>query len=334
MAIQHSIVHLIDKQPNGEAATLHARDSELAASQAMEDLLAKLNDTYNAKPKVWGFFNADSVTYPFSVWLGRYLDGSDDFVAFSRQAADHLKTLMEGNNLSVGGHVLFAHYRQGESDYLAIALLHHSEGVSVTESLDVASTRQLDLAQLHLAARIDLSDWRGDSPSKQYISFTKGKGGKRIADYFRDFIGCEEGIDAPGETRTLLKAFSDYVESEDFAEEQAREKTDNLIDYANTQARAGQPITLDELSELVDDKQPKAFYDYIRNKDYGLAAEIPPDKRTLHQFRRLTGRAGGLSISFESHLLGSQVEYDETHDQLIIHQVPTSLRDQIKRRGE
>nr|WP_297459813.1 nucleoid-associated protein YejK [uncultured Halomonas sp.] len=333
MPILRSIVHLIDKQADGTPATLHARDSELAASQALEHLLDDLNDSYNAKPKIWGLFNADSVTYPFSGWLGRYLEGGD-FVAFSRQAADHLKTLMEGNNLSVGGHVLFALYRQGESDYLAIALLHHSDGVSVTESLDVAPARQLDLGQLHLAARIDLSDWRGDSPSKQYISFIKGKGGKRIADYFRDFIGYEEGVDAPGETRTLLKAFSDYVESEDFAEEQAREKTDNLIDYANTQARTGQPITLDELSELIDDEQPKAFYDYIRNKDYGLAAEIPPDKRTLHQFRRLTGRAGGLSISFESHLLGSQVEYDEAHDQLIIHQVPTALRDQIKRRGK
>lgn len=334
MPIQRSIVHLIDKQPNGEAATLHARDSELAASQAMEDLLARLNDNYNTKPKVWGLFNDDRVTYPFSGWLGEYLAEPETFVDFTRRAADHLKTLMEGNNLSVGGHVLFAHYREGDSEYLAIALLHHSDGVSVTESLEVAPARQLDLGQLHLAARIDLSDWRGEDPSRQYISFTKGKGGKRIADYFRDFIGCEEGVDAPGETRTLLKAFSDYVESEDFAEEQAREKTDALIDYANTQARTGQPVTLDELSELVDGEQPKAFYDYIRNKDYGLGSEIPPDKRTLHQFRRLTARAGGLSISFESHLLGSQVEYDETHDQLIIHQVPTSLRDQIKRRRE
>lgn len=334
MPIQHSIVHLIDKQPDGEPAVLHARDSELGDSPAMHDLLAELNDSYNAKSKVWGFFNADRATYPFSTWLAGYLDGGEDFVAFSRQAADHLKTLMEGNNLSVGGHVLFAHYRQGEADYLTISLLHHSDGVSVTDALDVAPARQLDLGQLHLAARIDLSDWRGDEPSRQYISFIKGKGGKRIADYFRDFIGCEEGVDAPGETRTLLKAFSDYVESEDFAEEQAREKTETLIDYANNQARTGQPITLDELSGLVDDEQPKAFYDYIRNKDYGLAAEIPPDKRTLHQFRRFTGRTGGLSISFESHLLGSQVEYDESQDQLIIHQVPKALRDQIKRRRE
>ncbi len=64
-------------------------------------------------------------------------------------------------------------------------------------------------------------------------------------------------------------------------------------------------MTLDALSELMDDQQPRAFYDYIRNKDYGLSPEIPADKRTLNQFRRFTGRAEGLSISFEAHLLGS-----------------------------
>ena len=34
----------------------------------------------------------------------------------------------------------------------------------------------------------------------------------------------EEGIDAPAETRTLLKAFSDYVEKEDFDDEASRAK--------------------------------------------------------------------------------------------------------------
>ncbi|HFD8628534.1 TPA: nucleoid-associated protein, partial [Pseudomonas aeruginosa] len=148
------------------------------------------------------------------------------------------------------------------------------------------------------------------------------------------FIGCQEGVDSPSETRTLLKAFSDFVESEDMAEEQAREKTETLVDYATSQARIGEPMTLDALSELMDDQQPRAFYDYIRNKDYGLSPEIPADKRTLNQFRRFTGRAEGLSISFEAHLLGSKVEYDEERDMLIIRQLPTQLKDQLKRRKD
>lgn len=102
---------------------------------------------------------------------------------------------MEESNLSTGGHVLFAHYQQGMTDYLAIALLHHSEGVAVTDALDVTPAKHLDLGQLHLAARINISEWQNNKQSKQYISFIKGKNGKKVSDYFRDFIGCQEGVD-------------------------------------------------------------------------------------------------------------------------------------------
>ena len=332
MPIRHCIVHLIDKKPDGSPAVLHARDSELAASDAIENLLADLNDSYNAKQgKAWGFFHGESGAYPLSGWLKQYLEGDTDFTAFSRQAVEHLQKLMEESNLSTGGHVLFAHYQQGMTEYLAIALLHHSEGVAVNAELDVTPSRHLDLGQLHLAARINLSEWKNNQNSKQYISFIKGKNGKKVSDYFRDFIGCQEGVDGPGETRTLLKAFSDFVESEDLPEEAAREKTQTLVEYATTQTKLGEPVTLEELSSLIDEDRPKAFFEHIRNKDYGLSPEIPADKRTLNQFRRFTGRAEGLSISFEAHLLGDKVEYDEAAGTLIIKNLPTQLKDSLKR---
>lgn len=335
MPIRHCIVHLIDKKPDGTPAVLHARDAELSASDAIENLLSDLNDSYNAKQgKAWGLFHGESGAYPFSGWLKRYLDEEQDFTAFSRQAVEHLQKLMEESNLSTGGHVLFAHYQQGMTDYLAIALLHHSEGVAVNAELDVTPSRHLDLGQLHLAARINLSEWQNNKNSKQYISFIKGKNGKKVSDYFRDFIGCQEGVDGPGETRTLLKAFSDFVESEDLAEEVAREKTQTLVEYATSQTKMGEPVTLDELSSLIDEDRPRAFFEHIRNKDYGLSPEIPADKRTLNQFRRFTGRAEGLSISFEAHLLGSKVEYDEEAGTLVIKGLPTQLIDQLKRRKD
>jgi hypothetical protein len=200
MPIRHCIVHLIDKKPDGTPAVLHARDSELAESAAIENMLADLNESYNAKQgKAWGFFHAESGAHPFSGWLKEYFDGGQDFTTFSRTAVEHLQKLMEESNLSTGGHVLFAHYQQGMTDYLAIALLHHSEGVAVTDELDVTPSRHLDLGQLHLAARINVSEWQNNKQSKQYISFIKGKNGKKVSEYFRDFIGCQEGVDGPGE---------------------------------------------------------------------------------------------------------------------------------------
>ena len=334
MPIRHCIVHLIDKKTDGTPAVLHTRDSELAKSDAIENMLADLNDSYNAKQgKAWGFFNSESGTHPFSGWMKEYLNGVQNFTTFSRTAVEHLHNLMVESNLSTGGYVLFAHYQLGMTDYLTIALLHHSEGVVVTDELDVTLSRHLDLGQLHLAARINISEWQNNKQSKQYISFIKGKNGKKALEYFREFIGCQEGIDGPVETRTLLKAFSDFVESEDLPYESARDKTKTLVDYASSQNMLGEPMSLEELSGLIDEERPKAFYEHIRNKDYNLSPEIPADKRTLNQFRRFTGRAGGLSISFEAHLLGDKIEYDESAGTLIIKGLPTQLTDQLKGRN-
>jgi nucleoid-associated protein len=332
MPVLHSIIHKIDKRPDGTPAILHYGNAELIESQARDDLMSQFNESYNAKTgKAWGFFHAESGAYPLSGWLNDYLAGTDDFVGFSGNAVEHLTRLMEESNLSVGGNALLCHYQQGLTEYLTIALLQESEAVLMTEGLTLMPVRRLDLDHIHLAARINLSEWKSNPASRQYISFIKGKNGRKANDYFRDFIGCQEGVDGPSETRTLLKAFSDFVESEDLGEEQAREKTQTLVSYAMAQAKLSEPITIDELSELIDEDQPKAFADFIKAADYGLSETLPLDKKTLNKFRRFTGRAEGLSISFEQHLLGSKIEFDEAGGTLTLRGLPTQLTEQLKR---
>ncbi len=331
MPIRHCIIHQIDKKPDGSPAVLHISSAELVESQATENLLNDFNEAYNAKTgKGWGFFHPESGAYPFSGWLKGFYDGGD-FIEFSQIAVEHLTKLMEESNLSVGGHVLFAHYQQGMTDYLVIGLLQHSESITVNADLTVTTSKHVDFGSITLAARINLTEWRNNPKSRQYVSYIKGKTGKKSSEYFRDFIGCQEGVDGPGETRTLLKAFSDFVTAEDLHEDSAREKTQALVSYSMAQAKIGEPITLDELSELIDEDRPKAFYDFIRNKDYGLSPEIPADKRTLNQFRRITGRTEGLSISFEAHLLGDKIEFDEAGGTLTLRGLPTQLTEQLKR---
>jgi len=332
MPVRHSVIHKIDKKPDGSPAVLFLGSSEQVESSARDDLVQQFNESYNATAgKGWGLFHAESGAYPFSGWLGKYLAGGSDFLEFSTIAVEHLVKLMEESNLSTGGHALFCHYQQGLTEYLIIALVQETEAVTMTEELALMTVKRLDLDHIRLAARINISEWKNNPRSRQYISYLKGKQGRKISDYFRDFIGCQEGIDGPVETRTLLKAFSDFVESEDLGEESAREKTAALVDYATAQNKMGEPVSLDELSELIDEDNPKTFADFIRDKDYGLSPTIPADKKTINHFRRFTGRAEGLSISFESHLLGSLVEFDRDSSSLTIKNLPTQLVEQLKR---
>lgn len=332
MPIRHAVMHFIDKKPDGSPAVLHLASDSLPDSGAVESLLHDVNDTYNAKTgKGWGFFQPASGAYPFSRWLAQAMTDEMRFIDFTRIATEHLTKLMEESNLSVGGHVLFALYTQGMTDYLVIAILQQIETVAVAHDLTVATSRQLDSRTLHFAARINLSEWKNNLASRQYVSFIKPRGGRKSTAYFRDFIGAQEGVDAPGETRTLLKAFADFVKAEDLAADDATEKSQDLVDYAKAKGKLGEPITLDKVSELLNEDSPATFADFIRAGNYGLSESFAADERTLNQYRRYTGRAEGMSISFEAHLLGKRVEFDQDSASLTIKNLPTQLVDQLKR---
>ncbi|MBY5969466.1 nucleoid-associated protein [Halomonas denitrificans] len=270
-----------------------------------------------------------ATTSRFPAEFRAFLDGERDFQALARELGEAIKGVVDAH-LPTGGHLLMVDQRQGETRHLFVALVHHRDGFVIGEDGRVGITGQLNHSQMSLAFRLNLTQWQDGGPSSQYLSMLADRGAKKLADDLQALLGASEGVDPKSETRTLLKAFSDYVEQEDMEEEASREKTDALIDYAQDQASRGEAMTLDELSALVNDDNPRAFYEHIRNADYGLSPEIPPDKRTLNQFRRFTGRAEGVSISFDSHLLGNSIEYDEEHDRLIIKKLPSKLKEQLQ----
>lgn len=95
MPVISSVIHTIDKKPDGSPAILHLRHTELPQTDVLENLLSDFNDAYNGKQsKGWGLFHAESGAYPFSGWLKAYFEGKNDFMQFSRDAVEHLTKLM------------------------------------------------------------------------------------------------------------------------------------------------------------------------------------------------------------------------------------------------
>ncbi|MGQ7247064.1 nucleoid-associated protein [Halomonas sp. V046] len=358
MPITACVIHRLDKASSDSPARFVPADGLHPDSEALDGLVTRLSDAYHGKSKRWGRLldpgatppaptpSPDADTAPweddddtgssaaptpsaFPGELKRYVDGELDLPTLSAALGQRLTGLID-DHLPLGGHLIWADLRQGDTRTLFLALVHHRDGFVIGHDHEVAISGQINHNQMALALRINLTQWQAGGAASQYLSMLADRGGKKLTDDLQALIGAMEGVDPKSETRTLLKAFSDYVESEDMAEDASREKTDALIDYATDQASRGESMTLDELSALVADDNPKAFYDHIRNADYGLSPEIPPDKRTLTQFRRFTGRAEGVSISFDSHLLGNSIEYDESQDRLIIKKLPNKLKEQLK----
>lgn len=329
MSIHNCVIHFVEKKADASPASLNLAANLLQQSEFTEHLLVEFNQQFNAKSgKALGFLADDCA---IASQLQQLAQEPDSLLQLSQQLAKQWQQSLQEQELFLRGHLCFIHYRHSMSDYLVLALLPQSQGLNASAELQLEQVQHLDMTQLQLAARINLSEWQNNQQSRHHVSWLKAKGGKKLLQAFCDLLGCQESEDAPAQTHSLLQAFSDYVEENQLAPEHAKEKTDNLVRFANQHSRQGQPVALDELSEVIDEENPRAFYQHIRNKDYGLSDYVPTDRRTLSQFQRFTGRAEGMSISFEAHLLGSRVEYDPERDTLIIRNPPTQLKDQIQR---
>ncbi len=80
-----------------------------------------------------------------------------------------------------------AEYQSLATDYLFIGLLPLNQSLKVTEGLDISATDYLDINKMDIVARIDLSSYETDKESKRYLSYIKGRVGRKVADFFWTF---------------------------------------------------------------------------------------------------------------------------------------------------
>ncbi|MCM2971916.1 nucleoid-associated protein [Larsenimonas suaedae] len=323
MPILNSSMHrLVDAD---DTLTLEPASDEQPLDSRLDTLLNTVLHAFNGKSRGFGHADTPPADGTLLGQLSHYRAERIDFMTLSTEVGRSLVAAL-GEQLRGDGYLWVVHYRHGDTEYVAIMQLLRREGLSLDDSGNLTTQSLINTSQLPLAVRVDLTQWAREG-SRNYVAYLKAS--KKLVEALTPWIGCEEGADAGNETRTLLKAFSDFVEQESFDDTQSRESTDAVVNYASDQAAAGEPMALDDVSRLVDETRPEAFFDYIRNSDYGLSPDVPADKKTINQFKRFTGRASGVSISFDSHLLGDSIEFNEAQDRLIIKKIPESLKTQL-----
>ena len=186
---------------------------------------------------------------------------------------------------------------------------------------------------MDIAARIDLSTWETDPASNRYLSFIKGRVGRKVADFFLDFLQAEVGMDSKQQNQVLMQAVEDYCDDARLDKEEKNNYRKQVYDYCNDQLKAGDEVVVKELaSELPETPEGTDFYQYANQQGYELEAQFPADRTTMRKLTKFVGSGGGLSVNFDAMLMGERVFYDPDTDTLTIKGTPPNLRDQLQRR--
>ncbi|MBS0846865.1 nucleoid-associated protein YejK [Citrobacter sp. JGM124] len=306
------------------------RDSLLVNNSTVEDMMAELHRVYSAKNKAYGLFSEES---ELAQALTLQRRGDEDFLAFTRAATGRLRDELAKYPFAEGGIVLFCHYRYLAVEYLLVAVLNNLSSMRVNEELDISATHYLDINHADIVARIDLTEWETNPESTRYLTFLKGRVGRKVADFFMDFLGASEGLNAKAQNKGLLQAVDDFTHEAQLDKNTRQNARQQVYDYCKEQLDAGEEIELASLSETlpwaVDDKSFQAF---TAEKGYELEESFPADRSTLRQLTKFAGSGGGLTINFDAMLMDERIFWDPVTDTLTIKGTPPNLRDQLSRR--
>ena len=333
ITVKQIILHQIIKaKPEGDnlpPLSCVLREQLLTITPEVEQMMLQLHQGYQNKAKAYGVFQESSV---FAQCLNRLLENELDFLPFSYEATHLLLAELGKYHFADNGTLVLCQYNFLATDYLFIALLDSRVSMLVNDQLEIQRTEYLDITQFDIAARINLTDLQLNANSNRYLTFIKGRVGRKIADFFMDFLGAEEGLNPQVQNQCLLQAVSDYCVQGELNSEQTQAVKKQVFEYCKGQINSGEEITLTELSDTLPTLNQQPFVAFAQEQNYGLEDSIPPIRTALKSLTKFSGSGKGITISFDAELLNQRILWDETTDTLTIKGLPPNLRDQLQRR--
>ncbi|MFV9997433.1 MAG: nucleoid-associated protein YejK [Arsenophonus endosymbiont of Dermacentor nuttalli] len=303
------------------------RDSLLSTNNIVQEMMAELHRIYGAKSKAFATFNQGSELAEALIALRK---GDENFLAFSCAATIRLRDELAKYPFAEGGVVLFCQYRYLAVDYLLIAVLSSCNSMFVNDNLELNTTHYLDIPHVDIVARIDLTEWERNPASERYLTFLKGRVGRKVSDFFMDFLAASEGMNTKIQNKGLLQAVNDYCDSAELDQTETQEYRQQVYRYCNEQQQAGEEIELKSLSNQLPALGEQNFAEFTQQNGYHLAESFPPDRATLKQLTKYSGSGGGLTINFDALLLDERVFWDPVTDTLTIKGTPPNLREQLE----
>lgn len=321
------ILHQLSKN-DSEELVVKLRPHALENSTSTTDLVAELHRVFNAKSaKGFGVFSSDS---EFKDRLRALRAQEDDFYQFSQFCAEKLKNELSKYPFADEGILVLAEYQSLATHYLLIGLLPLTHSLKVTEGLDIGMTDYLDINHMDIVARIDISTYESDPSSNRYLSFVKGRVGRKVADFFLDFLQADVGLDAKKQNQVLMQAVDDFCSDSKLEKDETIKYKKQVYDYCNEQIKSGDEVSIKELSdELPNTGEGARFIEFTESHGYELDECFPGDRSTVRKLTKFVGAGGGLNISFDSQLLGERVFYDPDTDTLTIKGTPPNLKHQL-----
>jgi nucleoid-associated protein len=330
-ALANSIIHVAIhdlRKTQAEFEFVPGRP-DVKAGPTVQRVVDDLHTLYSRRAsKSHGKFSADTVNFPTQSFLHEYLKGgSADFGALTAALMTTLVTQAKRKTGATGGHVFFVHFQDNSKQFIMIAIVNDRLNAAITQDFDVRDVTTLDLDGFRFAGRINLTGWLNGE--ERYVGFLKGKGD--VAEYFKEFLGCDTTVQDRHDTHLLVTAVKDFADSQKMtgiARDDFLAKAKAICDQS---AHKREELHLTAFSNELFPAEPELLLKVLTDDGRKINDGFVPDRRALATLVRFKAKTPFWSVEFEREAITQgKVRFNEKTNSLTLSDIPAELAAELR----
>lgn len=329
--IDSAVIHKLVKERQGKA-TVVPRSTLLPLTEPVMKLVHDIHELYAGKPgKGYGRFESDETNYPSAHILRQtFQNEKTTFLTASTELMKVLAAKASQAALATGGYVLMASVTNpAKHTWFVAAILNNIHASAINdESLEVVDSMHVDLHNLRVAGRVNITEWLSGDRDIRYIGFLKQRG--QVSDYFKLFLGCNELIASVEETKKLVVVLKDFAKNSKLDRVQQENFLKAAHDFCLECQKNDQPLSLESLTNALWPDNPKELQKALTSEHVQINDGFVPDGRSLKAFVKIKARTKYWSVELDRQaLVTGQAKYDPKKRTLTLSDLPSELESEL-----
>jgi nucleoid-associated protein len=359
MPVTHFITHQINKEAQKSTAIVTVAANEAELDDHSQLVISQLKGIFVQRAsRRYGCFNPE-VTRVKDLTLN-WLTDEPSFLSLTKKISEQFAGMMSNTELEMDGYLAFATEELAETDKLYIFHLREKSNLCLTANMALSESLVLDFSNTGFGLCIDTRALKIEQEERKrsedkYVTFSFGRGDKAIQKLFFDFTGFIDTLDTEQETQEFLQIVEEYAQT--LPESESAETKTKVIEYCIEQDKQGEVVAFKTLSGQLDDSAPEKFEQFVAQKkrerrqvrpvsessinddagsaeladsDSVIKAELIPDRKSLKNYLRYSGKNKEVTLSFAATALGADISFDASENSLTIKNLPSRLLKQLK----
>lgn len=351
MPVTHFIAHKINKESKDLGAMIEYCPNAPEVTDFTQSIMSQLKAVFVQRAgKRYGRFDVENSAC--KAQCQNWLAGQQGFESFTKNIGKLFQEKLDNTQHEIEGYLVFLAEELVDSEHFYAFHVRERSNVALNDNMELVKNSYIDFSNTGFAFDLNTTLFKemleGEGHS-QYITFCFGRGDKGPQHAFNDATGFTDTLNTEEETKEFLQIVDDYVE--EMPLQDARDVREKILDYCIEQDKHGEKVEFEVLSRELNDEAPKKFKEFVveKKKENRLSqtiedassesptsgstenkAEFIPDRKSLKNYIRFSGKNKDVTLSFAATALGDDITFDPNSDQLIIKNLPSKLLKQLK----